>query len=181
MNISFGGLGNGIDFGQIVDFLIQAERIPIDRKIETRLSSQEKLTDLGSLGSKLLSLQGAANSLRTRISFDKTKIDVSSASTKTLLTATASSTASAGTYTVKVNQLAASHQLASKSATAVSDTSTDIVSGSSATFEFQVGSGSTQTVNLASDATLDDLKNAINDLGAGVSASTLNTGTEEHS
>ena len=34
MNISFGGLGNGVDFGQIVDFLIQAERIPIDRKIQ---------------------------------------------------------------------------------------------------------------------------------------------------
>ena len=178
MNISFGGLGNGIDFGQIVDFLIQAERIPIDRKIETRLSSQEKLTDLGSLGSKLLSLQTTASSLRTRVGFDKTKIDVSTASTKTLLTATASSVASAGTYTVKVNQLAASHQLASTSTTAVSDTSTDIVSGSSATFSFQVGSGSTQTVDLASDATLDDLKNAINDLGAGVSASTLNTGSE---
>ena len=178
MNISFGGLGNGIDFGQIVDFLIQAERIPIDRKIETRLTSQEKLTDLGSLGSKLLSLQTAASSLRTRVGFDKTKIDVSTGSTKTLLTATASSTATAGTYTVKVNQLAASHQLASTSTTAVSSTSTDIVSGSSATFSFQLGSGSTQTVNLASDATLDDLKNAINDLGAGVSASTLNTGTE---
>ena len=178
MNISFGGLGNGIDFGQIVDFLIQAERIPIDRKIETRLSSQEKLTDLGSLGSKLLSLQTAASSLRTRVGFDKTKIDVSTGSTKTLLTAAVSSTATAGTYTVKVNQLAASHQLASTSTTAVSSTSTDIVSGSSATFSFQVGSGSTQTVNLASDATLDDLKNAINDLGAGVSASTLNTGTE---
>ena len=178
MNISFGGLGNGIDFGQIVDFLIQAERIPIDRKIETRLSSQEKLTDLGSLGSKLLSLQTAASSLRTRVGFDKTKIDVSTGSTKTLLTATAASIASAGTYTVKVNQLAASHQLASTSTTAVSSTSTDIVSGSSATFSFQVGSGSIQTVDLASDATLDDLKNAINDLGAGVSASTLNTGTE---
>ena len=94
------------------------------------------------------------------------------------MTATASSTATAGTYTVKVNQLAASHQIASTSGTAVSSTSTDIVSGSSATFSFQVGSGSTETVNLESDATLDDLKNAINDLGAGVSASTLNTGSE---
>ena len=176
--ISFGGLGNGVDFGQVVDFLVQVERIPIDRENEKKLKSQEKLTELGSLGTKLLSLQSAAISLRTRVSFDKTKVDVSTASSNTLLTATASSTASAGTYTVQVNQLAASHQIASTSGTAVSSTDTDIVSGSSATFTFSVGGGSNETVSLDADATLDDLKNAINDLGAGVSASTLNTGSE---
>lgn len=178
MNVSFGGLGNGIDFGQIVDFLVQVERIPLDRLTQKKLQIQEKQTDFGSLGTKLVSLQSAAGSLRSRINFDKTKVDVSTASSKTLLTATSSSTASAGTYTVKVNQLAASHQVASKSTTAVGSTSADIVSGGSATFTFKVGSGTNQTVNLAADATLDDLKNAINDLGAGVSASTLNTGSE---
>lgn len=176
--ISFGGLGNGIDFGPIIDFLVQTERIPIDRLTDQKLKTQEKLTDYGTLGTKLLSLQSAASSLRSRVNFDKTKVEVSTASTKTLLTATSSSTATAGTYTVTVNRLAAAHQIASKSATAVSSTDTDIVSGSSATFTFKVGSGSNQTVSLASDATLEDLKNAINDLGAGVSASLLNSGTE---
>ena len=177
MNISFGGLGNGIDFGQIVDFLVQAERLPIDRLTERKLASQEKLTDYGSLGTKLLSLQSAASSLRTRIGFDKTKIDVATASTKNILTATSSSTASAGTHTVTVNRLATAHQVASKSSTTVSSTTADIVSGSSATFSFTVAGGSTQTVNLGSDGTLEELKDAINDLGAGVSASTLNTGS----
>ncbi|MDH5297089.1 MAG: flagellar filament capping protein FliD, partial [Nitrospirota bacterium] len=46
------------------------------------------------------------------------------------------------------------------------------------TFQFQVGTGSIQTVNLGATGTLDDLRAAINDLGAGVSASILNTGSE---
>ena len=178
MNVSFGGLGNGIDFGQIVEFMVQAERLPIDRLTEKKLSATEKRTEFGSLGSKLLSLQSAASSLRTRIGFDKTKVDVTTASSQNLLTASASSTASAGTHTITVNQLATSHQVASKSTSTVASTTTDIVSGGSGEFSFTVAGGDVQTVNLSSDATLDDLKNAINDLGAGVSASTLNTGSE---
>ncbi|GJL49454.1 flagellar filament capping protein FliD [Candidatus Nitrospira salsa] len=178
MAVSFGGLGNGVDFGQIVEFLVQAERLPIDRLTEKKLASQEKLTDFGALGTKLLSLQSAANSIRTRVSFDKTKVDVSTASAQNVLTASSSSTATAGTHTLTVNQLATAHQVTSKSTTTVSSVEADIVSGGSGTFSFTVGGGAVQTVNLGADATLDELKNAINDLGAGVSAATLNTGTE---
>ena len=67
--ITFGGLGNGIDFGPIVDFLVQAERIPIDRINQRRLDAQAQQTDFGLLGSELLGLQTSANSLRTRLSF----------------------------------------------------------------------------------------------------------------
>jgi flagellar hook-associated protein 2 len=176
--ISFGGLGNGIDFGPIVEFLVQAKRLPIDRITEQKLNDQEKLTNFGSLGTKLLGLQNAANSLRTRLSFDKNEVSVSSASSQTLLTANASSTAASGTYMVTVNELASAHQVVSKASTAVSTTDTDIVSGASGTFSFQVGTGSVQTVNLDATGTLEDLRDGINNLGAGVSASILNTGTE---
>jgi len=175
--ISFGGLGNGVDFGPIVDFLVEAKRIPIDRINERKLNDQEKLTNFGSLGTKLLGLQNAANSLRTRLSFDKNEVSVSSASSQTLLTASASSTAASGTYTVTVNELASAHQIVSKASTAVSTSDIDIVKGASATFSFQVGTGSVQTVNLDATGTLEDLRDGINNLGAGVSASILNTGT----
>ncbi|MCA9474343.1 MAG: flagellar filament capping protein FliD, partial [Nitrospira sp.] len=177
-SISFGGLGNGIDFGQVVDLLVQVQRQPIDRLTQRKLTEQSKLTDIGLLGARLSSLQASASSLRTKLSFDKTQVNVTSGSTKTLLSATASSGAAQGTYTVRVNQLASSHQITSKSGTAVSSIDTDIVSGASGTFSFQVGSGSVQTVNLSATSTLEDLKDAINDLGAGVGASLLNTGTE---
>ncbi len=175
---SIGGLGNGIDFGPIVDLLVQTERFPIDRINERKLAAQSKQTEFGLLGGKLLALQSASSSLRTRLSFDKNSLSTTSASSQTLLTASVSSTAAAGTHTVKVNQLASAHQIVSKASTAVSAIDTDIVSGSTGTFSFAVGSGSTQTVNLDADGTLEDLRNGINDLGAGLSASILNTGTE---
>jgi flagellar hook-associated protein 2 len=176
--ISFGGLGNGIDFGPIVDFLVEAKRIPIDRINERKLNDQEILTNFGSLETELLGLQNAANSLRTRLSFDKNEVSVSSASSQTLLTASAFSTAAAGTHTVTVNQLASAHQIVSNASSAVSAINTDIVSGSSGAFSFQVGTGSVQTVNLDATGTLEDLRDGINNLGAGVNASILNTGTE---
>jgi len=176
--ISIGGLGNSIDFGPIIDVLVQAKAIPIDRINQQKLAAQSKQTDFGLLGAKLLGLQSSASSVRTRVGFDKNQVNVTSASSQNLLTATASSTAAAGTHKVTVNQLASSHQIVSKASTAVSTTDTDIVSGASGTFSFQVGAGSVQTVNLDANGTLEDLRNGINDLGAGVSASILNTGSE---
>ncbi|MDH4195374.1 MAG: flagellar filament capping protein FliD [Nitrospirota bacterium] len=178
MNISFGGLGNGVDFGPVVDALVQAERFPIDGLTQKKLQAQKKQTDLGLLGAKLLSLQGLASSLRTRVSFNKNQVNVASSSAQTPLSATVSSSAAPGTYQVTVNQLASAHQIISKTSTAVSQTDADIVGGVSGTFQFQVGTGSIQTVNLGATGTLDDLRAAINDLGAGVSASILNTGSE---
>ena len=176
--ISFGGLGNGIDFGPIVDLLVQTRRIPIDRLNQKKLDSQKKLTNFGPLGTKLLAFQSAANSLRTRLNFDKNEVSVNSSSSQTLLTASASSTAASGTHSVTVNALASAHQIVSKASTAVPTTDTDIVSGATGTFSFQVGTGLVQTVNLDGTGTLEDLRDGINNLGAGVNASILNTGTE---
>jgi flagellar hook-associated protein 2 len=178
MSISFGGLGNGIDFGPIVDFLVQAERIPIDGLTQRKLQAQKKQTEFGLLGAKLLSLQGLASNLRTRVSFNKNQVNVASASAQIPLSASVSSSAAPGTYQVTVNQLASAHQIISKASTAASSTDADIVTGASGTFQFQVGTGAIQTVNLDAAGTLDDLRAAINDLGAGVSASILNTGSE---
>lgn len=178
MAISFGGLGNGVDFGPVVDALVQAERLPIDALTQKKLQAQKKQTELGLLGAKLLSFQSLASSLRNRVSFNKNQVNVASPSAQTPLSATVSSSAAPGTYQVTVNQLASAHQIISKASTAVSQTDADIVGGESGTFQFKVGTGSIQTVNLDATGTLDDLRVAINDLGAGVSASILNTGSE---
>ncbi len=178
MAISFGGLGNGVDFGPVVDALVQAERLPIDGLTQKKLQAQKKQTELGLLGAKLLSFQGLASTLRNRVSFNKTQVNVASPSAQPPLSATVSSSASPGTYQVTVNQLASAHQIISKSSTAVSGVDADIVGGGSGTFQFQVGTGSIQTVNLDATGTLDDLRTAINDLGSGVSASILNTGSD---
>jgi flagellar hook-associated protein 2 len=173
--ISFGGLGNGLDFGQVVEQLVNVARLPIDRLNRTKTSLNTKLTDYTSLGTKLLTLQSAADALRLTTTFDRSSVSVSDS---TVLSATGSSTATAGTYILRVTQLAQAHQVTNKAAKAVPSTTTDIVAGASATFTFRVGTGADQTVTLADGATLEDLKTAINDLGAGVTASIVNTGSE---
>ncbi len=174
MAISFGGLGNGVDFGQVVSELAKVQRLPIDALNAKKKDLQTKLTDYGTLGNKLLALQSAANALRLPNSFDRTTTTVSN---ETKMTAQAGAGAATGSYTVQVTQLAKAHQITNSAAKAVSATTTSIVSGGSGTFTFKVGSGANQTVTLSDGATLDDLRSAINDLGAGVTASVINTGT----
>lgn len=173
--ISFGGLGNGLDFGQVVDQLVKASRIPIDRLSAKKADLNSKSTDYATLSTKLITLQSAADKLRLSSSFDRSSVSVSDT---TVLTATGSSSAGQGSYTVKVTQLAQSHQVTNKDVKAVSSTTTDIVSGGSGTFTFRVGSGANQTVTLSATATISDLKDAINSLGAGATASVVNTGSE---
>ena len=173
MAISFGGLGNGVDFGQVVTELAKVQRLPIDALNTKKTNLQSKLTDYGTLGDKLLALQSAANAIRLPTSFDRTTTTVSD---DTKLTAQAGAGAATGSYTVQVTQLAKAHQITNSTAKAVAATTTPIVSGSG-TFTFKVGTGANQTVTLNDGATLDDLRSAINDLGAGVTASVINTGT----
>jgi len=173
--ISFGGLGNGLDFGQVVDQLVKISRLPVDRLNEKKSTLNSKSTDYATLSTKLASLQGASDAIRLPSNFDRSGVSVSDS---TVLSASGSSSATPGSYTVRVTQLAQSHQLTNTAAKAVAATTTDIVSGSSATFTFQVGSGSNQTITLGASATIEDLQTAINDLGAGAVASLVNTGTE---
>ena len=77
MAISFGGLGNGVDFGQVVTELVKVQRQPIDKLTAAKLDLQKKLTDYGQLGTKLLALQSAASQLRLPSSFDQSTSTVS--------------------------------------------------------------------------------------------------------
>ena len=173
--ISFGGLGNGLDFGQVVDQLVKVARLPVDSLNEKKNALSSKSTDYATLSTKLIGLQSAADKLRLSTSFDRTTTSVSDTSA---LSAVGSSTATSGTYSLSVTQLAQSHQITSKSAKTVATTTTDIVGGGSGTFTFKVGTGTDQTVTLSDTATLEDLKSAINDLGAGATASIINTGND---
>jgi flagellar hook-associated protein 2 len=173
--ISFGGLGNGFDFQQVVTQLVSLQRAPIDQMTSDQQGLRAKLTDYGALGSNLLKLQSSAASLKLSSGFDR--FTASSGDTD-VLGVSAAGGATPGNYTLTVTQLAAAHQITNKAATSVASTTIGIVSGPSATFSFTVGGGAAQNITLNTGATLDDLKTAINDLSAGVTASTLNTGTD---
>ena len=174
-SISFGGLGNGVDFGQVITQLVAIEHLPVDNLNKSKNTLQSKLTDYGSIADKLLALQRAGDALRLPTAFDRSTATVSD---QTAVTASAASTAPPGSYLIRITQLAQSHQVINKAATAVASPTTDIVSGASATFTFRAGSGTDHTVTLGNAATLEDLQAGINDLGAGVTASIVNAGSE---
>ncbi len=172
--VSFGGLGNGFDYSQVINALVQAASAPLNRLTQTQSTLSAKSADYTTLTTKLQSLQSATSALSIG-NYDQA---VASVSDSTVMTATAASTATTGNYIVQVSQLAQAHQITNKAATAVTSTTASIVNGPSATFSFTVGAGSTQTVNLSSGATIQDLQDGINNLGAGVTASIINTGTD---
>ncbi len=173
--ISFGGLGNGMDFGKVVDQLVKVAQLPVDRLTKKKADLNSKFTDLTTVSTKVAALQSAAQALRLSTSFDRTTASVTDS---TVLSVSASSSSTSGTYSVRVLQLAQAHQVVSKAAKAVVSETSDIVSGGSATFTFRVGSGANQTVTLGATGTLNDLREQINSLGAGVTASIINAGTE---
>jgi flagellar hook-associated protein 2 len=175
--ITFGGLGNGFDFQSVITALVAAKQVPIDQLSSDQQARQSQLTDYQSLGTNLLKLQTAAAALNTSGSFDRFS---ASSSDTNVLGVSATSGATPGNYTVNVTQLAAAHQFTNKATKAVATTTTSIVTGASATFSFKVGTGTVHDITLGTGATLDDLRTQINDLGAGVQASVLNTGTESN-
>ncbi|MDH5669579.1 MAG: hypothetical protein OEY86_16390, partial [Nitrospira sp.] len=144
--ISFGGLGNGIDFGQVVDQLVRVARQPVDRLTDKHSVLNNKLNDYTMLGAKLIALQSAADKLRLSSSYDRSSVTVSNAD---VLSASGSSDATPGSYKMSITNLATAHQITNVAAKAVSSTTDDIVSGASGTFTFSVGSGADQTVTLS--------------------------------
>lgn len=96
---------NAIDFNQILEAVMQQERLPV-----TQLESQKKVVDaqksaFSTLATRLAALESAAEALRAAEAFDGTKGIVSDS---TKLSLSASGTAPAGTYELKVNALARS-------------------------------------------------------------------------
>lgn len=106
--ISFGGLGNGLDFGQVVDQLVKVAHAPVDRLTAKKATLNSKSTDYATLSTKLIVLQSASDKLRLSTSFDRTATSVSDTG---VLSATGSSTATPGSYAIRITQLAQSNQI----------------------------------------------------------------------
>ncbi|AMO68906.1 flagellar hook-associated 2 domain-containing protein [gamma proteobacterium BDW918] len=123
-SVTASGVGSGLDINSIVSQLVQAERAPQ----ETRLASKEaliqaRLSAFGSLKSSLATFQNSLSALKNVDTFTKRS---ASSSDNAVFTATTTAAAAAGTYSVKVEQLAAKHTIASK---AYTDSATVVGSG----------------------------------------------------
>ncbi|CCE22443.1 flagellar filament capping protein FliD [Methylotuvimicrobium alcaliphilum] len=103
------GLGSGIDINGLVSQLVRAEGQPALNAINRQETSvKSRLSALGTLKSALSGFQAAANKLKDGGLFSKHQ---AATANDNIATAQASSLAVAGSYSLKVTQLATSHKL----------------------------------------------------------------------
>lgn len=179
-SITASGIGSGLDVTGLVSQLMSVESQPLTKLATKEASYQAKISAYGTIQSALSSLQSALKPLTSAANFAVPK---ASSSDSSIISATASSTAPTGTHTVEVTSLAQSQRVAS-SATAeptVAPGSLTITFGtyttSGGTTTFAPSSGDPKTIDLASGSTLEELRDAINDADAGVTASVVDNGT----
>lgn len=157
----------GLDVPSLVEQLMSTERRPIDTLNAKISTSQTKISTFGTvkgLASDFqLALQGLNSSLQ---GFSATPSDTS------VVSATADSTAAAGTYSLNITALAQAHKLAA--AGQVSDTAA--ISAGASTVTFSVGGVSTD-ITVAAGATLQDIRTTINAANLGVTATIINDGS----
>jgi len=157
------------DFQQVLTRAVAIASLPMQ-------NLQNELSTLTSQQSSLTSLQGTFNSLQSaleNISSSSTSVTANS-SDPSSVTASASSSALSGTYTVQVTTLGSPTTVLSNAGSpAVTDPTTGNLSTASS-FTLTVN-GNTTTLTPSGNS-LDDLASAINSSSAGVQATVVNVG-----
>jgi flagellar hook-associated protein 2 len=167
--LSIDGLISGLNTTDIINQLLEVERIPITRLEERKSRYEQKIALWQEANTKLLALQTAASSLASESTFEGKAVSVSDES---VISASATSSAVTGTYLLRVEQIAYAHQIATSSSYADYNTTTF----GEGVITIQVGSEDPVEIAIdSSNNTLEGIKNAINSSGAGVSASIVNT------
>lgn len=172
MTIQFGGLATGLDTGNIIEQLMNAERIPITRLESDKTWMNNRLAAFTQLDAKLKTFSdsiknlGDADTLLTR---------AVKQSSDEYLSATVSSEALAGTsYQVEVVSLAQVQKSVSAEGVA-SKTSASFGTG---TLNLTVDGASHSIEITAENNSLEGIMKAINDADLGVSAAIINDGSD---
>lgn len=165
MAISSAGVGSGIDAESIITKLVALERQPITR-IDTKLkSTNDQISAYGRILSAVEKLRTAAGQLDSSYDFQAYSASVAD---DEYATASASSLAGTGSYTLRVDQLAQANKLQSAVIGSVSAGNLTISLGT-------LGGSYTPTASITfTGSTLEDLRSAINAADAGVTASIIN-------
>jgi len=163
-----GTSGSSIDTSAIVQQLMQVERQPLLKLKQKEAGYQAKISAYAALLSSVSSFKSAVTSLKDS-SLVGMKATVSDTS---YMTATASSTATAGTYTMKIGSLAAAQSLSSLRFGSQTMKVADLSTYTTQKIKIQVGSSTAKEITIDStNNTLSGIKDAINSASAGVTAS----------
>lgn len=161
------GLISGLDTSSIIEQLMQLERIPQAQLAARQAKVQAAADAQASIRAKLAEVSTAAAALN---SATKWNLRAATSSNTAVATVTAANTASTGSLTFTVDQLAARHSI--RSGNEIAALGTVIVSGG--TIDLDLGDG-VHTIDVGG-GTLSEVVGAINSSGLRVRAAAVNTG-----
>lgn len=167
--ISFDGLATGINTTETVDKLIEVESRPKILKEAEKARLENQLSAWQEVNTKLLDLRTQAQEIWKASTW--TTLSATS-SNENILTATASSDAQPGTYTIEVSQLARAHQIST------GGYASDLDTVGTGTLNVTVGAKSVDITVDASNNTLRGLADAINQADVGATASVIYDGSQ---
>jgi flagellar hook-associated protein 2 len=173
--ISAAGVGSGLDIESIVSQLMTIERQPINSLATKKSSYETRLSAFGQVKSSLSSLQSAIQALSKSATFAATTATVADSG---IFSAVTSSSATTGSYSIKINELAQKQKVVTDNVTepGVADGDLTITLGTLSGGTFTADAGRSTTIAFTG-STLTELRDAINDADAGVSATIINNGT----
>lgn len=170
------GVGSGLDLNTIVSQLVALERRPLDQMRTDARGLQTKVSSFGQISSLFSTLQTAANKLTGSSLWNQS---TATSGDSAIVQVIGNSSAGAGSYSIKVNQLATNQTVVST--TALPDASALVGEG---TLTLDIGGWNPPPMNFVPQVgrqpidipvtatdTLGNLRDKINALGAGVSAS----------
>jgi flagellar hook-associated protein 2 len=183
VGLSSPGIGSSLDINSIISQLMAVESRPLSRLAAQEASHKTKLTALGSLQSALSSFQTVVNDLNKTSKFQAMTV---SSSDTAVIKASVGDTATAGSYSINITQLAQAQSLA---ANGQSSTTAAIGAGTATAIRFQFGTvdGITFTENPelaggavtidSSNNSLQGIRDAINQAKIGVTATIVSDGS----
>lgn len=185
MAITVSGISSGLDVESLVTQLMALEQAPLTALTKKESAAQAKISALGTLKSTLSSLQTAAKAFvpsTGQTATEKFSTYAATIADTAIASVTASSGAVAGTYSLEVTQLAQAHRITSATSAFTKNASGDTVlaTGVGGTLTISLGSAAdadatkSTSIDIADDATIEDIRDAINEASAGVSATVIN-------
>ncbi len=179
-SISSLGVGSNLDLNTLLSQLQTAEQAPLDAINTQAKSYQARLSAYGQVQSVVSAYQAAAKKLADATTFGVVKASVGSTDVMSVSTA---SNAVPGNYSITVGTLATAQSLVSGQVadqkTAIAGSGGDIVFdfGEALATDSTATPTSTKKVTIAANASLQDIRDAVNKAGIGVTASIINDGS----
>jgi len=168
------GINSNLDTGGIIDNLVLLQRQPINIVEAKRALEEAKLLSFQDLKDRLQNFKSVVNTLNTEARFLTTTGVFSNSNSNDnndVASLTTTSSATSGTFSLVVNNLARESKLLSSG---FAETSSAIGNG---TVSITVGTTVTEITIDSSNNTLDGIRLAINNSGANVQASFINDGS----